>query len=406
LNLPYYIAARYFKGNKKGTISKPMVNIAVLSIVISLAFMIIAVAVVTGFKQQIRDKVIGFNGHIQITAFDLNTSYETSPIDRNNDFYKNAQTVPNIKHIQVYALKAGIAKTKNQIEGVVLKGVSTDYDWYFFKDKLIEGNIPGISDTAKSNDIIISKALSSRLQVKIGEPMVMYFIQQPPRMRKFNVSGIYQTGLEDLDKMYVIGDIGHVQKLNNWEENFVSGFEVLLHDSEKMEETAEYVLDEIDHDLNAKTIRDIMPQIFDWLDLQDMNEIIILVLMSLVAGINMITALLILILEKARMIGLLKALGMNNRMVQKVFLYKAAMLIGKGLLIGNIIGIGICLIQLQFGFFTLDETSYYLKYVPINLQILNIIMLNIATFAVCMFMLLIPSAIISKISPVKAIRFS
>ncbi|MFN4234734.1 MAG: ABC transporter permease [Bacteroidia bacterium] len=406
MNLPFYIALRYFKGNKKNTISRPMVNIAVTSIVISLSFMIIAVAVVTGFKQQIRDKVIGFNGHIQITNFDLNTSYETTPIAFEK-INKNALlNIPNVKHIQSFATKAGIVKTKDQIEGIVLKGVGKDYDWTFFKEKIQEGKIISFNDTAKSNEVIISRTLASRLRLKVGDPFVMYFIQQPPRMRKFTIAGIYQTGLEELDKTFILGDIGHVQKLNDWDENQVSGFEVLLHDSDKMEETSELLFDELDVDLNVKTIRDLMPQIFDWLDLQDMNEIIILILMSLVAAINMITALLILILEKSRMIGLLKALGMNNSMVQQIFLNKAAFLIGKGLLWGNVVGVGLCLIQLKFGIFTLDETSYYLKYVPINLSITTIVLLNIATFAVCMLMLLLPARIISKISPVKAIRFS
>lgn len=383
-----------------------MVNIAVSSIVISLSFMIIAVAVVTGFKQQIRDKVIGFSGHIQITNFDLNTSYETSPVSIDKIDKKTLLNIPNVKHIHAFATKAGIAKTKEQIEGIVLKGVDKDYDWTFFKEKIQEGRIIEFNDSAKSNEVIISRTLASRLNLKVGDPFVMYFIQQPPRMRKFTITGIFQTGLEELDKTYILGDIGHVQKLNDWEENQVSGFEVLLNDSDKMEETSELIFDELDLDLNVKTIRDLMPQIFDWLDLQDMNEIIILVLMSLVAGINMITALLILILEKSRMIGLLKALGMNNSMVQQIFLYKAAFLIGKGLLWGNILGIGLCMVQLQFGIFTLDESSYYLKYVPINLNFISILLLNIGTFAVCMLMLLIPARIISKISPVKAIRFS
>ncbi len=383
-----------------------MVNIAVSSIVISLSFMIIAVAVVTGFKQQIRDKVIGFSGHIQITNFDLNTSYETSPISIDKVDKQTLLNISNVKHIHVFATKAGIAKTKDQIEGVVLKGVGKDYDWTFFKEKIQEGKIIQLNDTVKSNEVIISRTLASRLKLKVGDPFIMYFIQQPPRMRKFTIAGIFQTGLEELDKTYILGDIGHVQKLNDWEESQISGFEVLLYNSDKMEETSELIFNELDLDLNVRTIRELMPQIFDWLDLQDMNEIIILVLMSLVAGINMITALLILILEKSRMIGLLKALGMNNSMVQQIFLNKAAFLIGKGLLWGNILGVGLCIVQLQFGIFTLDESSYYLKYVPINLNFISILLLNIGTFAVCMLMLLIPARIISKISPVKAIRFS
>jgi lipoprotein-releasing system permease protein len=383
-----------------------MINIAVSSIVISLSFMIIAVAVVTGFKKQIRDKVIGFNGHIQISNFDLNTSYETSPLAVEKIDKKAILNLPNVKHIQKFAIKAGIVKTKEQIEGVVLKGVGKDYDWTFFKEKIQEGRILELYDTATSNEVIISRTLASRLKLNLGDQVVMYFIQQPPRMRKFNIVGIYQTGLEELDKTYILGDIAHIQKLNNWDENQVSGFEILLFDSDILDDTKELIFDEVDLDINVKTIRELMPQIFDWLDLQDMNEIIILVLMLMVATINMITALLILILEKTRMIGLLKALGMNNKSIQLIFLNKAAFLIGKGLLFGNILGLGLCFIQLKFGIFTLDESSYYLKFVPVNLNIVSIILLNIGTFAVCMLMLLIPARIISKISPVKAIRFN
>lgn len=368
--------------------------------------MIIAVAVVTGFKKQIRDKVIGFNGHIQISNFDLNTSYETSPLAVEKIDKKAILNLPNVKHIQKFAIKAGIVKTKEQIEGVVLKGVGKDYDWTFFKEKIQEGRILELYDTATSNEVIISRTLASRLKLNLGDQVVMYFIQQPPRMRKFNIVGIYQTGLEELDKTYILGDIAHIQKLNNWDENQVSGFEILLFDSDILDDTKELIFDEVDLDINVKTIRELMPQIFDWLDLQDMNEIIILVLMLMVATINMITALLILILEKTRMIGLLKALGMNNKSIQLIFLNKAAFLIGKGLLFGNILGLGLCFIQLKFGIFTLDESSYYLKFVPVNLNIVSIILLNIGTFAVCMLMLLIPARIISKISPVKAIRFN
>jgi lipoprotein-releasing system permease protein len=409
VNTELFIAKRIFSVKELGSLSRPAVRVAIVSIVLSIAVMIVSVAIVTGFQNEIRDKVIGFGAHIQIRKFDSNESMEAQPIDKNQTFYPSFDTVPGIRHIQVYATKAGIIKTDDQMEGVVLKGIGSDFDWSFFKNRIVDGKTFEVKDSVKSKDVIISKLLATRLKLKTGDSIRMYFImkdQTQPKGRKFHVSGIYETGLEEFDKIYVIGDIAQIQSLNKWTKNQVAGFEVILNDFNDLDEMSEYVYGNIGYDLDSKNIEQLNPQIFDWLGLQDMNVIIILTLMIIVAAINMISCLLILILERTTMIGTLKALGAKNVSIRKIFLYTAANLIGKGLLWGNVIAIVLCLIQQQFGIITLPQESYYVSTVPINLNIFHLLLLNAGTLLVCMVILIIPSFIISKISPVKAIRFS
>lgn len=374
--------------------------------------MIIATAIVTGFKNEIRNKVIGFGSHIQILNYDTNTSYETAPVNKNQEFYPQMVNLPGIKHIQVFGTKAGIIKTKTDIQGVVLKGVGSDFDWTFFKRNLTDGVAFRVTDTIKTNKVLISKYIAQLLKLKVGDSFSMYFVQEPPRIRKFTVSGLYETSLEEFDKIYVIADIGHIQKLNNWSDNEVSGFEILLDNFEDLEEMTWVVQQEVgfgfEEDGSRLKIRNIIqkyPQIFDWLNLQDMNVWIILILMLIVAGFNMVSGLMILILERTNMIGILKAVGTQNWSIRKVFLYQSAYLVAKGLFYGNIIGIGLCLLQHYFGIIKLDKSSYYLSTVPVNFNLLYILGLNLGTLLLTVLMLIIPSYLISRISPVKAIRF-
>jgi len=407
LNPEFFIASRIIKGDKKNqNISKPIVKIAIFGIALGLAVMIIAIAIVIGFKQQIRNKVVGFSAPILIQNFDSNNSLEPIPIDKNQPFLSVLKGMQGINHIQTYTIKTGIIKTSEEMEGVVVKGIGKDFDWNFFNDKLIEGKIISLSDTAKSNEIIVSKKIAEKLKLKLGDDLLMYFIQQPPRMRKFTIVGIYQTGLEQFDERFVLADIAHIQKLNDWTENQIAGFEISLNNYDDMDDIAEQIQNEIPFDLRAKTIREANPQIFDWLDLQDVNVQIILILMVLVSGINMIATLLILILEKTNTIGILKTLGMQNFSIQKIFLFNAAYIIGRGMFWGNLIGLSLCFIQLKFGIFKLNEANYYLSQIPINLNLWWILLLNIGILFICVLMLVIPSYIISKISPVKAIRFN
>lgn len=413
MNLPYFIANRLIKGRREGTsFSRPINVIAVTGIALGLSVMILAVAILTGFKKQIREKVVGFGSNIQIMNFDSNISLETTPVSDTQSFIPVIKKIPGIKHVQVFATKAGIIKTDNEIQGVVLKGIGSDFDWSYFRGNMVDGNTFSVTDTGRTNNVIISKKISDMLRLKKGDSFAMYFVQDPPRSRKFTVSGIYQTNLEEFDKAYVFCDIGHIKRLNGWRDDQVSGFEVFINDFDRLDRMTEEVRDAIgyrmteeDTKFKVTNIRMKYPQIFDWLNFQDMNVIIIITLMLLVAGFNMISGLLILILEKTNMIGILKALGSENKTIRKVFLYQAAWLIGKGLFWGNVIGIGLAFLQLKTGLVTLDPTSYYIKTVPVNLVPLHILLLNAGTMIAIIFMLLVPSQLITRIAPVKAIKY-
>jgi len=408
LNFELFIANRIFS-KSKGGFSRPIVRLGIISVALGLAVMIVSVAIVTGFQKQIRRKVVGFGADIQIGNFEVNSSYEATPIDKNQPFYPSLDTVEGIRHIQVFAQKAGIIKTADQIEGVILKGIGSDFDWSYFKSKMRKGKTFKVSDTVRTDDVIISRSLATRLNLKVDDPLRMYFVvksEMQPRGRKFNISGIYETGLEEFDKLYVLCDIAHIQKLNKWDKDQVGGFEVFIDDFDDLDKMGKLVYETIGYKINSKTIKQLYPEIFEWLQLQDMNVIIILALMVLVAGITMVSTLLILILERTNMIGVLKALGTKNMSIRKIFIYNAVYIIGKGLLWGNIIGVGLCIAQAQFGIFKLNQESYYVSQIPINLNLMPLLYINGGTLLLCTLMLLIPTYIITKISPVKAIRFS
>jgi len=413
MNLPYFIANRLIKGRREGTsFSRPINVIAIVGIAMGLAVMILAVAILTGFKKQIREKVVGFGSHIQIMNFDSNVSFETTPISDTQNFIPKIKKIAGIEHIQVFATKAGIIRTDEDIQGVVLKGIGSDFDWSYFKSNMVDGSVFTVTDTGRTDKVIISKKISNMLRLKTGDSFTMLFVQDPPRMRKFTISGIYETSLEEFDKMYVFCDIGHIKKLNGWKDDQVSGFEVYINDFDKLDEMTSEVRDAIgykitedDTKFKITNIRIRYPQIFDWLNFQDINVIIIILLMLIVAGFNMISGLLILILEKTNMIGVLKSLGAEDITIRRVFLYQAAYLIGKGLFWGNLIGIGLAFLQFKTGLITLDPTSYYIKTVPVNLELTHLLLLNAGTMAAIIVMLLVPSQLISRISQVKAIRY-
>ncbi|MGC1391412.1 MAG: ABC transporter permease [Bacteroidales bacterium] len=413
MNLPYFIAHRLIKGRREGTsFSRPINVIAIVGIAMGLAVMILAVAILTGFKKQIREKVVGFGSHIQIMNFDSNNSFETTPISDTQKFIPRIKELQGVEHIQVFATKAGIIRTDEDIQGVVLKGIGSDFDWNYFKSNMVNGAVFTVTDTGRTDKVIISKKIADMLKLKTGDSFTMLFIQDPPRMRKFTISGIYETSLEEFDKMYVFCDIGHIKRLNGWKDDQVSGFEVFIKDFDKLDEMTSQVRDAIGYKITEEdtkfkvtNIRVRYPQIFDWLNFQDINVIIIIILMLIVAGFNMISGLLILILEKTNMIGVLKSLGAEDITLRRVFLFQAAYLIGKGLFWGNFIGIGLAFLQLKTGLITLDPTSYYIKTVPVNLELVHILLLNTGTMVAIIIMLLVPSQLISRISPVKAIRY-
>jgi lipoprotein-releasing system permease protein len=413
MNLPYFIANRLIKGRREGTsFSRPINIIAIIGIAMGLGVMILAVAILTGFKQQIREKVVGFGSHIQIMNFDSNISFETTPISDTQAFIPNIKQLHGVAHVEVFATKAGIIRTEEDIQGVVLKGIGSDFDWSYFKSNMVDGNVFTVTDTGRTDKVIISKKIADMLRLKTGDSFSMLFIQDPPRMRKFTISGIYETSLEEFDKMYVFCDIGHIKRLNGWSEDQVSGFEIFINDFDKLDEMTATVRDAIGYKLTEEdskfkvtNIRIRYPQIFDWLNFQDLNVVIIILLMLIVAGFNMISGLLILILEKTNMIGVLKSLGAEDITIRRVFIYQAAYLIGKGLFWGNFIGVGLAFLQLKTGLITLDPSSYYIKTVPVNLQLSHILLLNAGTMVAIILMLLVPSQLISRITPVKAIKY-
>ena len=413
MNFPFFIAKRLIKGEKHGaSFSRPINMIAITGIAAGLAVMILAVAILTGFKQQIREKVVSFGSHIQITNFDSNISYETTPISDTMRFISEIKKIHGIKHVQKFAIKAGIIKTDTEIQGVVLKGIDSDYDWNYFSASLVDGEVFTVTDTARTDNVIISKKISDMLSLKTGDSFAMHFVQDPYRMRRFTISGIYETSLEEFDKIYVFCDIGHIRRLNSWDDTMVSGFEIFINKfnhldimTEKVQDAVGFQLFEDEARYKVTNIKTRYPQIFDWLNFQDINVVIIIILVLIVAGFNMISGLLILILEKTNMIGILKSLGSEDKMIRKVFLYQAAYLIGNGLFWGNLLGIGLALLQLKTGLISLDPSSYYIKTVPINLEIIHIILLNIGSMAGILIMLLVPSQLISRITPVKAIKY-
>ena len=411
-----FISKRIIKGDGTANqFSRPIVLISVLGIALGLSVMILTVSIIIGFKNEIQNKLIGFGSHIQISNYDNNVSDEPQPISKQQPFLDALKTNLNINHIEIYATKSGIIKTKTDNEGVLLKGIGKDFDWKFISDNMKAGKSFMVSDTGLSKDIVISKYLADKLGLKLKDKMAIYFLTKKPndqnsqyeqRAKVFYISGIYETGYEDIDKRLVLVDIGQIQKLNYWNENQIGGFEIAIKDFKKIDRVGEEVNELIGQGVIAQTVKEINPTVFSWLELQDVNAIVVITLMILVAGINMISALLILILERSNMIGILKALGANNGSIQKIFLYNAAYLIGKGLLWGNILGIGLALFQKYTGIFKLDQATYYVSVIPIHINIFDILLLNIGTLICCLIMLILPSFIVSKITPVKAIRFS
>jgi lipoprotein-releasing system permease protein len=414
LNTEFFIANRISRDkDSRNRFSGSITGIAIFGIALGLAVMIVAISMVTGFKKEIRNKVIGFGSHIQILNYDSNLSFETKPVSSDPPFLNEIKNLPEVSHVQVFGLKAGIIKTENDIQGLVLKGVGSDYDWSFFNKSMIEGTTFTVNDTALSNQIVISTYIARKLKLKVGDSFQMWFIQETPRFRKFTISGIYETSLQEFDKTFALADIKHIQKLAGWEQNQVSGLEMTITDFNLLQKVTEQVGEIVSTSffpdgsrLKVENIVEKNGQIFDWLNLQDINVMIIIILMLVVSGFNMISGLLILILDRTNMIGILKALGTTNQSIRKIFLYQSAYMILKGLFWGNILGLLICGIQKKFAIIKLDPTSYYLSTVPINFDAFNILVLNVGTIAIIMIFLLLPSMLITRISPAEAIRFN
>ena len=399
----------------KSSISGPIIKIAISAIAIGMVMMIVSVATGIGLQQKIREKVSAFNGHIIISNFDDNQSQVSiRPLSTNQDFYPKFTSVEGISHIQAVATKAGIIRTATAFEGIIFKGVGRDYKWDNIREYLVEGNLPNVSGSL-NEQILISRFLADRLQLKTGDRFNTFFMKeggnQKPNLRVFEIVGIYNSGFQEFDATYILGDIRHLQRINKWQADEVGSFEVFVSDFDRIAERGEAVYNntfnrkDASKALDTQTIIEKFSYIFEWLQLFDFNIIVILVVMIVVATINMVVALLVLILERTQMIGILKALGANNWMVRKIFLYNAFHLILRGLFWGNLIGIGLLLVQQYFGVVTLNPENYYVTEAPVYIDWLYIIVLNVGTVVVCLLVLLIPSYIITRISPVRAIRF-
>ena len=410
MNLEYFIAKRLITAkDNKSSISAPIIKIAISAIAIGMIMMIVSVATGIGLQQKIREKISAFNGHIVISNYDNNQSEVTLvPISKKQDFYPKFTSIPGVDHIQAIVSKAGIIRTETAFEGIIFKGVGKDYRWDNIKEYLVSGKLPDYSKNV-NQEVLISQFLANRLNLKLGDMFNTFFIKenqnQLPNIRRFKIVGIFNSGFQDFDATYIIGDIRHMQRINKWAPDQIGAFEVFIDDFNTIESAGEQVYAKTASTLDSKTIIEKYSDLFEWLQLFDFNIIVILVVMILVATINMVVALLVLILERTQMIGILKALGVNNWLVRKIFLYNAFYLIVRGLFWGNLIGISLLLIQQQFGVIQLPPENYYVNEAPVYLNLGYVLLLNLLTVTVCFLVLLIPSYIITKISPVKAIRF-
>lgn len=411
LNLEYFIAKRLITSKEyKSSISAPIIKIAIAAIAIGMVMMIISIATGIGLQQKIRQKVAAFNGHIIISNFDENESQvSTKPVSIKQDFYPKFKNIEGIHHVQAVASKAGIIRTESAFEGIIFKGVGKDYDWNNLKEYIVKGRIPNLSSNLNP-EVIISQYLANRLNLKVGDKFNTFFMKengnQLPNLRVFTIVGIYNSGFQEFDSTYIIGDIRHLQRINRWQPDQVGSFEVFIDDFTQIKQKGAEVYDQTSSLLDTKTIIEKYYYIFEWLQLFDFNIIVILIVMIVVATINMVVALLVMILERTQMIGILKSLGADNWSVRKIFLYNASYLIFKGLLWGNIIGIGLLLIQKYFGIIQLNPENYYVNQAPVYINWFYILLLNIGTILICMLVLFLPSYIITKISPVKAIKFA
>ena len=414
LNTEFFIAKRLYLGkDKEKNVSSPAVLVAIISIALGLSAMILSVAIVIGFKKEVRNKVIGFGSHIQVSNFDSNSSYETQAISFSDSLINDINQLSGVKYVEKFATKPGIIKTKTNYQGIILKGVDEYYDWNFFQQNLLEGSTLVIHPDESSTDIMISRDITNKLNLHVDDSFITYFFtEEGARPRKFQIKGIYQTNFGEFDQLFMIGDIKQIRKMNRWDDDMATGLEIMVHDYNLLDDIAEslYFKLSVQQDKNGnfyytRSIKQLNPQIFSWLDILDINVVVILLLIIIVAGFTMISGLIILILEQTQTIGILKALGYNNVSIRKIFLYIALFLIGKGLFWGNIVGISICFLQKQFGWLKLDPVSYYLTQVPIDINIWHITLLNIGIVFSTLLMLIGTSYIIARISPAKTIRF-
>ena len=402
MNLEFFISRRIAIKSER-TFSKLIVRIAIAGVMLSLAVMILAVAIIKGFKTEIQDKVRGFIGDVQIYRYDLNGSFEKSPFVPNDTTLSYLNSNTNLQSFAPFATKPCIVSANGEVEGINFKGIDKSYDWTFINKHLISGKIIDFSDS--KDQILLSDYTAKRLNLKVGDRFLAHFVQNPPKRRKLTLVGIYSVGIENIDKSFAIGDLNLLRSVNNWDSNQMGGIEVRVKDFARLDTVANAIYNNLEIKLRSRSVKESTPEIFEWLSLLDVNTQVLLVLMMIVGVINMVTALLIMILERTNMIGLLKAMGAGNTSVMKIFLYNAFYLVLIGLFLGNVLGLGLAALQHYTHIFKLEQSNYYLAFVPVEVHFLDVLMLNIATVVICLLVLVIPSLLVSRISPLKAIRF-
>ncbi len=405
MNTEYFIARRIAIKSER-TFSKLIVRIAIAGVMLSLSVMMLSVAIIKGFKTEIREKVRGYIGDVRIFKYGLNNSFELTPFVAGKETLEKLKNNPDVEFFQPYATKPAIISANNEVEGINFKGIDKTFNWDYIRKHLVSGSVMDFTDSTKATrQILISQFTANRLKLKVGDDFIMYFVQNPPRKRPFKIVGIYDIGVEEIDKGFVIGDLNIIRRLNNWKADEVGGIEIRIKDFANLKVVSDGIYENLGLDLKSESVADYFPAIFTWLSLLDVNTKVLLVLMMIVGVINMVTALLIMILERTNMIGVLKAFGMSDYSVMKIFLYNAAYLVGFGLLLGNILGLGLGFLQQYTHVFKLDQASYYLSYVPIEIHFIDVLILNLATMIICVVVLILPSMLVSRISPLKAIRF-
>lgn len=404
MNLSYHIAKR-LSSQEEDAFSRIILNIAVASIAMGLAVMIVSFLILKGFQFKIREKMISFGGHLQVTKFNMSHSFDEEPISRNNNLLREYRNYPFILHVQEYASKAGLIKSNEEVMGIVVKGVTSTFDYPRFEHNMVNGRFIQFSDTSDSREIVISRQIAGKLELQLGDEALVYFMQNPVRVRRLRIAGIYETGMEDFDDKMILADLKLVQRINNWPDSLIGGMEVFVDNYRRMEDYQKRLYDIADYDHFVERIDEKYLEIFDWLSLLNRNVVIFLTLTLFVACFNMISILLIMIMERTHMIGILKALGAKNALIRRVFVYNGMRLIARGLLYGNLIGIGFGLIQSKFRLLKLAPENYYMDHVPIEWNWDIILLLNLLTFLIVSLVLLLPTMMISRISPIRSIRF-
>lgn len=404
-SIEYRLSRRLLRSGDSAS-TRPIVRLSIIGISICLIIVILALSITSGYRHSIEKKVIDMGSHIRISNYDLNYSYDPRPFDKNQPFLEELKQNPDITNFQYFSTKVAIIKTADQVEGVVLKGIDSTFSWSHFQENMVEGTPIDVASDTLTNGVVMSAAMAKKLRLQIGDKVFAYFVQDPPMQRRFRLDGLYETGMPEYDGKFILADLRHVQKISGWDSNYVGGIEILIRDYDKIDEVGAFVNDRIGYKLKAETIRELYPAIFQWTDLFNTNVVVLLCITIFICIITLISTFFIIILEQTSTIGILKAMGMTTQRVRNVFMFIGLRVIVKGMIIGNVVGVGLCLLQNYLHIIKLDPSSYYVPYVPIQFNIPIILLVNLGILLLCMLVLLIPANFVSKkVTPITAIKF-